>query len=198
MAKILLAAGIVLATTFAVAQPPERKREDGAKATSESIVKRLMAFDKNKDGKLTREEVTDKELHRLFDRADANKDGVVTREELEALAAQESAIGGGGKGGRGGEGGKGGKGKGKGKGKGGPGGPGGPGGFGMRGMQPGQILSPFVAEMLKLTDAQKKEIADLQKDVNGKLDKILTDEQKKQLKDLRERGGRPGRPGERP
>ena len=50
-----------------------------------------MAFDKNKDGKLTKDEITDPRLHRLFDRADADKDGVVTREELIALAAQLQA-----------------------------------------------------------------------------------------------------------
>src|SRR5262249_28390217 len=69
-----------------------------------SIVVRMMAFDKNKDGKLTKDEVTDERLHRLFDRADTNKDGVVTKEELIALAAQmEAEIGqGGGRGGAGG------------------------------------------------------------------------------------------------
>ena len=45
-----------------------------------------MAFDENKDGKLTKAEVTDERLHRLFDRADANHDGVVTKQELTALA----------------------------------------------------------------------------------------------------------------
>ena len=51
----------------------------------------MMTFDKNKDGKLTKDEVTDVRLHRLFDRADANKDGVVTKEELMALAAKLDA-----------------------------------------------------------------------------------------------------------
>ncbi len=47
----------------------------------------MMEFDKDKDGKLTRAEVTDERLIRLFNRADADKDGTVTREELTALAA---------------------------------------------------------------------------------------------------------------
>jgi hypothetical protein len=55
--------------------------------------------------------------------------------------------------------------------------------------------------MLNLTDAQRKQLAELQKDVDGRLDKLLTDEQKAQLKGLREGGpvaipfGPPGGPG---
>jgi Spy/CpxP family protein refolding chaperone len=87
---------------------------------------------------------------------------------------------------------KGDKGPGKGFGKGGFGdkGPGGKGGF-MRPM-PGQIMPPFLAERLKLTDDQKKAVADLQKDVDAKLDKMLTDEQKAELKKMREGGFGPG------
>ena len=58
---------------------------------------------------------------------------------------------------------------------------------------PGQILSPFMQEQLKLTDDQKKQLDALQKDLDAKLDKLLTDDQKKMLKEMRERG--PGRPG---
>lgn len=88
---------------------------------------------------------------------------------------------------KGGQGGKGGFG-----GKGGPGG----GGFGMR-PQPGQIMPPFLAERLRLSADQKKQLADLQKDVDAKLDKLLTDEQKAELKKMREQGpgGFPGGPG---
>ncbi|HET6327527.1 MAG TPA: EF-hand domain-containing protein [Planctomycetaceae bacterium] len=169
--------------------PPKPARAGGAKADSravDAIVSQLMAFDKNKDGKLTRDEVTDERLQRLFDRADANKDGVVTKEELSAfatkLAAEESAGGGRGRGF-------------------GPGGPGGPGSFGGP-PRPGQILPPFLQQELKLTADQKQQITSLQKEVDEKLDKVLTDEQKKQLKDMRRGpgGGRrgrrgPGRPG---
>jgi hypothetical protein len=198
------------------AQPPGGKGaqdpgKDKQKAYSNSsIVTRMMAFDKNKDGKLTKDEVTDERLHRLFDRADANKDGVVTKEELMALAAQlEAEIGqGGGRGGPGGPGGPGGRG---GPGRGGPGGPGGPGrggpggGPGGFGGPPelGQVLPTFLQERLNLTADQKKQLEELQKEVDGKLGKILTEEQKKQLKEMGDRGpggfgppgGRGGPPG---
>jgi hypothetical protein len=84
--------------------------------------------------------------------------------------------------------------------KGTPGAPGGPGGVGGNrpaGPPIGQIVPPFVQDQLKLTDAQKKELEAMQKDVDAKLDKLLTDDQKKTLKEMKERGpGRgPGGPG---
>jgi Spy/CpxP family protein refolding chaperone len=82
---------------------------------------------------------------------------------------------------------------------GGPGGPGGP-------QQGFHVLPPFVQDQLNLTDDQKKQIADLEKQTKAKLDTILTDEQKQKLKDMRcqfrRRGpggqGGPGGPGEGP
>jgi outer membrane protein assembly factor BamB/Spy/CpxP family protein refolding chaperone len=68
------------------------------------------------------------------------------------------------------------------------------GGFGGFGgfPQPGQVLSPAVQESLELSDKQKKQLKDLQKEVDGKLAKVLTDKQKKQLKDMRGGFGRGG------
>jgi hypothetical protein len=189
----------------ATAQPPAgRPADDPGKGqpkdySNSSIVTRMMAFDKNGDGKLTKDEVTDPRLHRLFDRADANKDGVVTREELMALAAQLEAEVAEGRG-PGGPRGQGPRGPG-GQGPGGPGGPGAPsdgppGGRGRGGIggppQPGQILPPFLQDRLNLTPQQRKQVEELQKEVDGKLAKILTDEQKKQLKEMREGFGGPG------
>ncbi len=74
-------------------------------------------------------------------------------------------------------------------------GKGGKGGFGFGGfggMTIGQILPPFLQTQLKLTDAQKKELEALQKDVDTKLDKILTDDQRKLMKQMKERRGRGG------
>jgi Spy/CpxP family protein refolding chaperone len=73
-----------------------------------------------------------------------------------------------------------------------PGGGAGFAGFGT----PGQILSTGLVERLKLSDDQKKQLETLQKDVDEKLAKILTEDQNKQLKEMKDRGGRGGiRPG---
>src|SRR5436190_15151041 len=121
----LLVIAMLSAAALVSAQQGDKKKGDKAdradKGGADAFVARLMAFNKKKDGKLTKEELTDERLHRLFDRADTNKDGVVTKEELVALYNKESVAD---------EGGKGGKGKGDfdGPGKGGPKGKG-PGGF---------------------------------------------------------------------
>jgi hypothetical protein len=161
----------------ATAQPP---RDRPSTSDADALIARMMAFDKNKDGKLARDEITDPRLLRLFDRADADKDGVVTKEELialgEKIAEEEGASGGF---------------------RGGPGGfgppPGGP-------PRPGEVLPPFVRDRLNLTDAQKKQLEELQKEVEARLAQILTEEQKKQLKEVRAGFGRggPGSPGGRP
>ena len=72
-------------------------------------------------------------------------------------------------------------------GKGFPGGKGGGlGGFAP--MLPGQVMPAFLADRLKLTEGQKKEVETLQKEVDEKLAKILTEDQRKQLKEMKERG----------
>lgn len=82
---------------------------------------------------------------------------------------------------------------------------GGPGGFAMRMPQIGEVIPSFLHQMLGVTDAQKKQLAALQKEVDAKIEKIFTEEQRKQLKEMRERGpgvmafggpgGPPGGPG---
>jgi Spy/CpxP family protein refolding chaperone len=87
------------------------------------------------------------------------------------------------------------------------GGAGGFGGFG--GGTPGTVLSNGTQAQLRLTDEQKKELEALQKEVDSKLEKLLTEEQRTQLKQMRENAGRGGfgggagggtggRPGGRP
>ena len=66
----------------------------------------------------------------------------------------------------------------------------GPGAFGPPPL--GQILPVFVQDQLKLTDAQKKELEAMQKDLDAKLEKLLTEDQRKALKEMKERGPRPG------
>jgi hypothetical protein len=75
---------------------------------------------------------------------------------------------------------------------GGPGGPGGPpGGFGMP-PRPGELVPAPLQQMLRLTDEQKKKLAELQKETDAKLDGLLTEEQRATLKRLRQGGQGPG------
>lgn len=69
------------------------------------------------------------------------------------------------------------------------GGPGG--GMVFRLPAPGVILPDPVQGALQLTDAQKKELAALQKDVDEKLEKLMTEEQRKQWKALKDGAGGP-------
>ncbi|MEP6755760.1 MAG: EF-hand domain-containing protein [Chthonomonadales bacterium] len=166
--------------------------------SADSSVSRLMSFDKNKDGKLNKAEITDPRLSALFNHIDAKKKGTLTKSEIAEFFKKQPtvrAMGGPG-GGPGGPGGPGG-------GFGGPGGPGGQGGPGGPGggpgggpPRPGQVIPGFMAQSLNLSIAQQKQIEDLQKEVDTKLAKILTSAQKKQMSEFRGRGpGGPGGPG---
>jgi hypothetical protein len=169
------------------AQPPD----DGPglpiskRADVQDLVSRMMAFDANKDGTLTRDEVTDRRLLRLFDRADVDKGGVVTKDELAAVAEKEHAEDRGGPPGFGPPGFR-------------PpgGGPGGP------PWRPGQVLPRFLQEGLGLSSEQRAQVEALQKEVDARLDKILTESQRRRLGEMRPGGpggmgfpGRRGRPG---
>ena len=199
---------IALNLQSVLAQPPGgRDGGRGGEGTGSvnEAVDRLMAFDKNKDGKLTSDELSDTRLKPLMDRADANKDQIVTKEELTALFTAEIQSNQGGRGGRegfGGPGSPGGDRGGPGGDRGGPGGPGGdrggPGGPGgdRGGFRPGQVLPAFLQDELKLTDEQRKEIAQLQATVDAQIAKILTQAQRDQLGQMGMRGPRGGGPGE--
>jgi hypothetical protein len=211
LCSILCCTALAVTSTL-TAQPPGQSRR--TTAVTDDLVDRMMAFDANQDGKLTRSEVTDERLLRLFERADLNKDKIVTRSELNVLLVREraaargksSGTGGRGFGGPGGGGGPGFGGPGGGgPGFGGPGDPGGGPGFGGP-PQPGQILPPMLRQRLSLAAEQERQADALQEEVNAKLAKILTVEQRQQLQRMRQRGpggfgpppggGRPG--GEEP
>lgn len=166
---------VAASASIATAQGPDRGQGgDRGPVNADDLVPRMLAFDKNKDGVLTKAEISDERLHRLFDRADENKDGSVTKEELATLASQEPASR--------------------------PGGPpgGGPPGFMRGGFRPGEVLPMMLQDRLELSPDQKKRVAELQKEVDASLERILNDEQKAQLKEIRERGpGGPGGPGGR-
>jgi len=182
LAYLFSACGLLAAIPFAMGQRTGTGRDASAntnKARIDSLESRVMQFDANKDGKLTKAEVTDERLQRLFDRADADHDGIVTKQELTALAAREPA------GGRGGFGAPGGPGS--------FGGTGGPGGLRMGPPRPGEVLPAMLRDRLELTAEQSKQVDALQKEVDAKLEKILNEDQRQQLKEMRERG--PGGPG---
>jgi hypothetical protein len=78
--------------------------------------------------------------------------------------------------------------------RGGMGGPGGP--FMFRLPRPGEVLPPPLVDGLQLTADQKQKLAALQKDVDTKLDALLTPDQRKQLKAMQDGGpGGFGPPG---
>ena len=60
------------------------------------------------------------------------------------------------------------------------GGPGGPGGFGAL-PRPGEVVPEFLQHFLGVSDSQRQSIQKLQADVDQKLAKLLTDEQRKKL-----------------
>jgi Spy/CpxP family protein refolding chaperone len=74
-----------------------------------------------------------------------------------------------------------------------------PGGFGPP-PQPGEVLPKPLQDRLKLSAAQKQQLAELQKDLDAKLADLLTAEQNKSLSQIRQGkggigGGQPGMPG---
>src|SRR5262249_31828963 len=52
--------------------------------------------------------------------------------------------------------------------------------------KPGQVLAPALQDSLKLTALQRKQVAELQNDVDGQLAKALGEEQQKELKSLQD------------
>lgn len=126
-----LALTLALALTFvsgAVSQPPGERPEGGKKGkkgdgfgkkgdgfgkrdevrevTADHFAARILAFDKTKSGKVTRDQLPER-MQTLVDQGDTNADGALDREEIIALAAKlsqrKSFAGKGGPGGKGGK-----------------------------------------------------------------------------------------------
>lgn len=70
----------------------ERRDEPGETAapSPDEMVKTLMAFDRNGDGQLTRDELPDR-MAGLFDRADADHNGILTADEIRKAAQASTA-----------------------------------------------------------------------------------------------------------
>jgi hypothetical protein len=95
-----LVAALVLGGA-AVAQPPDPKQGPlpglvpPPRISVEDIVERIMAFDKNKDGKVSKDELPER-MHDLIARGDTNKDGALDRDEIRKLATAPGGFGPGG------------------------------------------------------------------------------------------------------
>jgi Ca2+-binding EF-hand superfamily protein len=59
--------------------------------TADELLAALMTFDKNKDGKLSKSEVPERQQG-IFERGDTNKDGVLDAAELKKLTADQAAA----------------------------------------------------------------------------------------------------------
>jgi hypothetical protein len=57
----------------------------------DDVVERIMSFDKNKDGKVTRDELPER-MHHLIALGDTNKDGALDRAEIKKLASRLSGA----------------------------------------------------------------------------------------------------------
>ena len=80
----------------------EEQGQPGA-GTADEAVKTYLAFDKNGDSKLARDEVPER-MQGIFERGDSNHDGLLTADELRAMSRAQQAGTGGGREGRGGRG----------------------------------------------------------------------------------------------
>ena len=57
--------------------------------TPEEIVKELLAFDRNGDGQISKDELSER-MQGMITRGDANQDGVLSQDELRKLAQAQS------------------------------------------------------------------------------------------------------------
>src|SRR5579883_3218891 len=84
--------GVFALIGVAGAQPPELKfgpTREGVRPTPlrvDDIVARIMSFDKNKDGKVTKDELPER-MQCLIERGNTNKDGALDKDEIKKLAA---------------------------------------------------------------------------------------------------------------
>jgi hypothetical protein len=89
-AAVLL--GLLALTGLALAQQPDDKKGPPrgiarpAPISVDDIVEWLMSFDKNKKGKVTKDDLPER-MHHLIDQGDLNKDGALDRDEAKKLAA---------------------------------------------------------------------------------------------------------------
>src|SRR5262249_20161714 len=98
--QLLFMAALMAALTLTragVAQSPDQKQGPPrglvrpAPIRVDDIVERIMAFDKNKDGKITKDELPER-MHHLIALGDTNKDGALDKGEIRKLATTLAAA----------------------------------------------------------------------------------------------------------
>jgi hypothetical protein len=91
-----LTASLLLAAA-AVAQPPDPNQGPApdlvrpAPVSVDDIVERIMAFDKNKDGKVSKDELPER-MQFLIELGDADKDGALDRDEIRKLVSSRATT----------------------------------------------------------------------------------------------------------
>jgi hypothetical protein len=89
-ASAVLAGGLVLAGAGMAQQtkgPPKTLSGLPVPLSVDDVVERIMSFDKNKDAKVTKDELPER-MHYLIEQGDSNKDGALDRDEIGKLAAK--------------------------------------------------------------------------------------------------------------
>ena len=97
--SILVLTTTILFAQSAVAQSPEQKTDPKAKFTilrddistinPDNIVDRILSFDKDKKGKVTRNDLPER-MQVLIDLGDTNKDGALDRDEIKKLVGSRA------------------------------------------------------------------------------------------------------------
>ena len=68
-------------------QAVEQSRGGPERLNAESIVEHIMSFDKNKDGKISKDELPER-MQDLMEKGDANQDGFLDKDEIKKLATE--------------------------------------------------------------------------------------------------------------
>ena len=66
-------------------------RGPGRPFGGEGFIERILSFDQNKDGKVSKDELPER-MQRIFDRADTNKDGALDKDELKKMVERFRQI----------------------------------------------------------------------------------------------------------
>lgn len=81
---------------FVSAQEEEGRRRGGRGSRgfdADRFIERMMSYDENEDGKLSKDELPERLAERMFDRLDADGDGLLDDNEMKAFATQRTEAG---------------------------------------------------------------------------------------------------------